>query len=134
MMIIAVTGWRGHTDGAFIRSQLTLWQGPYPLHIRVGDAHGADWFTLKWCEDNAVSHHVFRAHWEIGMAAGPQRNARMLQGDGDHVPGPTQLLLGFPRTDGARIEVPGSGTWGCLIMATQMGIRVQIPPYKKSGD
>lgn len=135
-MIIAVTGYRGHRDGAFIRGQLGNFLGPFPLHIRVGDAMGADFFVLKWCEQNAVSHKVFRARWEeLGRSAGPERNERMLRGQGDTVrQGPTELVLVFPRTDGVKIAVPGSGTWGCAIRAFQLGIRVEIPAYTPSGE
>lgn len=137
-MIIAATGYRGHRDGAFVRRALWATQEKFgvPLHVRVGDAMGADRFVLQWCEQNAVSHKVFRARWaELGKAAGPERNERMLQGQGDIVrQGPTELVLGFPRTDGMKITVPGSGTWGCLIRAAELGIRVEIPPYVQSGE
>jgi hypothetical protein len=134
-MIIAVTGWRHHTDGAFIRGQLSKFRGPFPLHVRMGDATGADFFAWKWCEDNNISHHVFYADWDLyGRAAGGLRNVNMLKGVGDRVMGPTDLVLGFPRTDGVRSKVPGSGTFGAVIEATLLGIRVEIPPYKRSGD
>jgi hypothetical protein len=134
-MIIAVTGWRHYTDGAFIRGQLGHWRGPFPLHIRMGDAAGADLAVLKWCQDNKISHHVFYADWErYGKSAGGIRNANMLQGVGDRIMSPTDLLLAFPRTDKMRSKVPGSGTFGAIIEATLMGIRVEIPAYAKSGD
>ena len=134
-MIIAVTGWRHYTDGAFIRGHLNNFRGPFPLHIRVGDATGADLFTLNWCQANKISHHVFYADWErYGKSAGAIRNVNMLNGVGDRIIGPTDLLLGFPRTDGMHSKVPGSGTFGCIIEATLLGIRVEIPAYKRSGD
>lgn len=139
-MILAVTGWRHYTDASFIRSYLNTWKDKYPfssmafLHVRVGDADGADAITQAWCMSNSVSHHVFHVDWSQGKQGDPQRNARMLRGDGDHVQGPMNMLVGFPRTDGGRITVPGSETWGCMIMATEMGIRLDVPPYKRSGD
>lgn len=136
MKIIAVTGYRGYTDGSFVHRILgELWnQYEIPLHIRVGDAWGADLFVRQWCERNQVSYHMFRAHWvETRKKAGPERNERMLLGEGDPTTGPTELLVGFPRTDGVGITVPGSGTWGCLIRASQLGIAVEIPPYIRSG-
>lgn len=134
-MIIAVTAWRNHTDGAFIRGQLEYWRGPYPLHVRVGDATGGDAIVLKWCRDNGISHHVFAADWvQFGRMAGPIRNHDMLVGAGDPVTGLTDLLLGFPRTDGTRSMIPGSGTFGCIVEATLLGIRVEIPAYRHSGD
>lgn len=142
-MIIAVTGYRGYTDAVFIRKELMIFNSlrvcsSYgPLHVRVGDADGADAITVLWCLDNDVSYHMFKAERYPGGAlmpgAGPARNRRMLLGIGDHVPGPTDRLVGFPRTDRVRITVPGSGTWGCLIKAAELGIRVEIPPYRVSG-
>lgn len=133
-MIIAVTGFRDYQDRRFIRSHMDIWRGPGPLHIRVGDAQGADAMVLEWCMDHSVSYHVFYAQrfpsGALHPGEGPARNRRMLLGTGDHVAGATNLLLGFPRTDRGRITVPGSGTWGCLIKAAEMGIRVEIPAYE----
>lgn len=143
-MIIAVTGYRHYTDGAFIRgvmmahNSLRMCSAYGPLHVRVGDATGADAIVEKWCADNGVSHHVFRAdRYPTGAlmpGAGPARNRRMLLGIDDPVRGETSLLLGFPPTDRRKITVPGSGTWGCMIKAAELGIKVEIPPYRKSGD
>jgi hypothetical protein len=84
-----------------------------------------------------LTFHVFAARRHPSGAlmpgAGPQRNREMLQGKGDPYKGPTDLLLGFPNPN-ARSTVPGSGTWGCMMEATLMGIRVEIPPYIRSGD
>lgn len=143
MRIIAVTGWRDYTDGAFIRAQmaqLDLWAHAAfeTLHVRVGDATGADAIALKWCRDNAVSHHEFKAaRYPSGAlmpGAGPKRNADMLSGLRDPVRGVTDLLLAFPRTDGKHDTVPGSGTWGCAMMAARMGIKVIVPPHRRSGE
>lgn len=139
-MILAVTGWRGYTDGAFIRKslhRLNGWcgQNRQTLHVRVGDALGADALVLAWCIENGISHHVFYAEWEQrGVRGGPERNRRMLLGSGDRVQGVTDLLMAFPRPDGLPIRVPGSGTWGCCIEAFRQGIRVDIPAYQRSGD
>lgn len=143
-MIIAVTGYRAYTDAAFVHRQLMIYNSAGmnsaygPLHIRVGDAAGADEIAEKWCQDNGVSHFVFRAARYPGGAlmpgAGPTRNRRMLLGIGDPMPGPTAMLLGFPRTDRGKITVPGSGTWGCMIKAFELGIKVGIPAYQPSGE
>jgi hypothetical protein len=114
----------------FIASRLINWRGPYPLHIRVGDADGGDAAVRQWCQGLGISHHVFEADWgKYGTAAGPIRNREMLEGKGDPVQGPTELLLGFPGRK-RPIRVPGSGSWGCCIEAALMGIRVEIPAYK----
>lgn len=137
-MIIAVTGYRGHQDGGFIRQALRDTQRKFAvrIHWRVGDAWGADEITRMWLQANGKPFHRFMADWKnLGLAAGPERNERMLTGLGDLArPGPADLLIGFPRTDGVKIKVPGSGTWGCLIRASELGIRVEIPPYKPSGE
>lgn len=137
-MILAVTGYRYYKDQGFIWNHLSMLKPVYEssamgfLHIRVGDADGADRMVRKWCEANSVSHHVFYANWGLGTRAGPQRNERMLLGQGDPITGPTNLLLAFPRTDGVRIRIPGSGTWGCTIRASELGIGVEIPPYTRN--
>lgn len=138
-MIVAVTGWREYTDEAFIRRHLEPWRtfclgAGRILHVRVGDAPGADAMVLRWCLEHRdqVSCRVFRANWDkYGKRAGPVRNEQMLRGIGDMVLGPTNVLLAFPRTDGARIEVPGSGTLGCVIKAFELGIKVEIVFYRK---
>lgn len=142
-MILAVTGYRDYADEEFIRSYLNTWKSLYHcssfafLHLRVGDASGADAMARKWCLDNEISHHVFAADRFAGGAlkpgAGPARNRRMLLGIGDPVSGSTGTLVGFPRTDRVRITVPGSGTWGCMIKAYELGIKVEIPAYPGTG-
>lgn len=138
-MILALTGFRRYSDERYIHSYLDTWKSLYTcssarsfLHVRVGDAPGADSFVVRWCQRNRVSHNVFYADWDNdGKSAGPHRNERMLLGQGDHVAGPTWLLVAFPRTDGVKISVPGSGTWGCVIRAFELGIKVEIPQYER---
>ena len=136
-MIIAVTGWRDYADAGFIHQHLTPWlslcrNAGRVLHIRVGDAKGADEITWRWCLDQNVSHRVFYADWDkYGKMAGPIRNEQMLRGIGDPFLGQTNMLMGFPPNNGARITVPGSGTWGCIIKAYELGIKVEIPAYRK---
>lgn len=141
-MIIAVTGYRYYTDRGFINNTMDYWANwsqahSQPLHVRVGDADGADDMAIHWCQENNVSHFVFRAlRFASGALVGgegPARNRRMLLGIGDPYPGATDMLLGFPRTDRVSIKVPGSGTWGCMIKASELGIMVQIPAYHPTG-
>jgi hypothetical protein len=135
-MIIAVTAWRHWTDASFIRGQLGSWLGPFPLHIRVGDAPGGDEIVRDWCieQRHRVSFTVFYADWErhgshLGSPAGPIRNKEMLAGVRDPVTtDPTDLLLAFPGRQ-RPVRVPGSGSWGCCVEAALMGIRVEIPAY-----
>lgn len=139
-MIIATTGWRHYTDATFIRVQLMRYNSQRmidnygPLHVRVGDAAGADSIVVNWCRENGISYQVFYAAWDTDLRAGPERNRRMLKGEGDPVTGPTKLLLAFPRVGGPPIRIPGSGTWGCVIQASQLSIQVEIPPYHSSGE
>jgi len=142
-VIIATTGWRHYTDGAFIRHRLDLVHAlcimrAESLHVRFGDADGADAFVRHWCVCQAglgVTYQMFVAYWDkLENRAGPERNERMLTGLNDHVFGPTELLLAFPRTDGKPLRSPGSGTIGCVIRAYELGINVEIPAYRHSGE
>lgn len=135
-MIIAVTGWRDHADAPFIRYEMQRWIIAEPLHIRVGDAQGADEIVINWCKDNGISFHMFVARrfpsGALMPGAGPQRNREMLTGKGDPArSGYADLLLAFPRTDGKQITVPGSGTMGCAVNAYELGIEVRIPAYRR---
>lgn len=140
-MIIAVTGWRDYTDAGFINANMDYYAYdvhlvPSQMHVRVGDARGGDAIVLRWCKERGISHQRFDADWKLyGRRAGPIRNNWMLMGIGDKVyPGiPADLLLAFPRTDGVRDTVPGSGTWGCCIEAAVLGIEVRIPPHGQRG-
>lgn len=143
MFVIAVTGWRHHADGGFIRAVMDQYQGVFlgmgeVMHVRHGDAPGADTIVDGWCISRGVSHHRFVADWDrFGDLAGPNRNREMLLGQGDPIAQPTQLLLGFPRTSTpiGRTRVPGSGTWGCLIMAAEeLRIEVRVPAYVPTGQ
>lgn len=136
-MIIATTGWRNHDRPGHIQGVLDNLLDWHELHgvklyVRVGDAGGADEAVRLWCIDNIdeVALTVYHADWDrYGKNAGPMRNKAMLLGIGDgNVL--ADLLLGFPRTDGQRDTVPGSGTWGCIMTAALMGIKVEIPPLR----
>lgn len=135
MLILAVTGWRHWADWEFIFNELDkilFRQTFHRLHLRVGDADGADAITSDWwMARDRVTGHKYKANVEkFGWpAAGPIRNRDMLMGaEEDGIP--AQLLIAFPQP-GVKMRSPGSGTTGCLIEAAFMGIRVEIPGYKK---
>jgi len=138
-MIIAVTGYRHYTDETFIHTVMDDYRarlgGGREMHVRVGDAEGADKMVLEWCKSHGVSHREFKAMRFVSGALmpdeGPARNRRMLLGTGDWVAGLADLLIGFPRTRGM-IRVPGSGTWGCMIEAASLRVRIEVPAYPVS--
>lgn len=140
-MIIAVTGFRDYKDRAFIHNVMDRVHQAHitalvRIHVRMGDAPGADDMVLQWCRERGVSHHVFVADrfpsGALKPHAGPWRNRRMLTGTGDPVTGIAQLLLAFPNPAQGSARIPGSGTWGCMGSAVEMGIEVLVPPYRRS--
>lgn len=146
-MILAVSGWRKWNDADFIAEEMAKMQQRGYTRLRVGDSGGADeiaW-NLAFIAPVWVVTNRFKATWrdQFGRydnAAGFKRNHAMLTGDfgtsgegtaprlsvdsGVHA----DLLLAFPQPGKRR---PGSGTWLCIEQATQLGIAVYIPGYKK---
>lgn len=143
---IVVSGWRRHTDANLIVGHLSemihrierggvnvygtannprmQWQ-PNVVHVRVGDASGADDIVRKWCAMEGVSHTVYHANWDMyDNAAGPIRNRQMLDGEGDEL-GVASQLLAFPEPGSSTCK--GSGTWNCIHTAVELRIPVTIP-------
>ena len=83
------------------------------LTICVGDCPtGADRIAFDWAVTNEVPVQRFVAHWlELGRAAGPDRNQRMVDSGAD-------LCLAFP-LDGSK------GTQDCMRRARDAGIPVR---------
>lgn len=130
IFIVAATGWRGHTMGLFIHGQMAKICANREVHVRVGDAAGADAHVRNWCLSNRVSYTVYRADWDNhGKQAGPIRNNAMLLGlpDGYRM---ADLLVGFPEPSKFP-RIPGSGSWGCIGRAFELGIEVVIPPVPR---
>lgn len=143
MMIVAVTGWRHHTDETFIRAQMDrlYFLTDEQIWLRVGDAEGADAIATQWAKDQFIPHDIYIADWNRHQKlAGPLRNRQMLtmekiyEFDGATSftlePLPADLLVAFPEP-GARPKIPGSGSWGCIGEAFTLGIEVLIPGYSK---
>ena len=80
-----------------------------PCVIVEGDAPGADRMAGRWAERHAIDLRVEPADWKThGRAAGPIRNAKMLE----HNP---QLVVAFPG---------GRGTAGMVRLSRDAGVDV----------
>jgi hypothetical protein len=83
--------------------------------LMQGGAAGVDAFARDWAATNSVKRYVCRADWTThGRAAGPIRNARMLEWKPD-------ALIAFPG---------GPGTANMTMQAKAAGVRVieALPP------
>lgn len=139
-MIVAVTGWRFHTDSVFIRSELNKLKKTFDdLHFRVGDAEGVDTIALHWCLREGIPYDRYDADWHsYGKSAGPIRNRTMLtqrkiyrcDQPVSYEPERVHMLLGFPEP-GRVPRIPGSGSWNCIGQAFGLGIDVVIPGHRK---
>lgn len=137
-MIIAVSGWRGWTHGAFVRKELSnliTYVDDYVFTVRVGDAAGVDAICRQYLADEmpTIEVVVYRADWaNEGPAAGAIRNRRMLLGLDDPTPNANQkadLLLAFPQPGRTR-PARNSGTWNAIHQAHWRGIEIRIPAYE----
>jgi hypothetical protein len=154
LMIIAVTGWRYHTDDCLIRETMNeLAYGnsrrghdPEDLVVRGGDATGADDLIEQWCLYQGIAYDKYVAdHYPSGAlmpGAGPARNRRVLtmekhvkwpSGEVWYTPKRADLLVGFPEP-GAHPKIPGSGSWNCIGQAFTLGIEILIPANIKIGE
>ncbi len=75
---------------------------------------------------------TFKADWRDGRRAGPDRNERMLVGDGTShgVTGVVNLLVALPEPGDRQ---PVSGTWRCIEQAHKLHIPVSIVPILSNG-
>ncbi|MGO4672966.1 SLOG family protein [Bosea sp. 2YAB26] len=63
----------------------------------MGDATGADCLAAGWCRENGIEFKVYAADWQQhGNAAGPIRNAAMLEAENPH------FVIAFPGSKGTR--------------------------------
>lgn len=134
-MIIALTGWRYWDDPLFIRTYLTVLQHTYSdMHLRHGDASGADDIAWKWRMEHEVPGFRYEADRKPGGQfvspdAGPRRNRAMLLGAHESLV-KADILVAFPQP-GVKGRSPGSGSWGCIIEAHFQRIHVEIPAYER---
>jgi hypothetical protein len=77
-----------------------------------GGASGADTFAKEWATTKpGIERYVCHADWDkYGKAAGPKRNARMLEWKPD-------MVIAFPG---------GAGTANMVKQAEAMGVRVLL--------
>ena len=78
-MNVAISGNRYWIDHKRIYDALSALD-PNKDFVILGDAKGADTIARKACRKLELPHIVYVAHWsKEGRAAGPKRNARMLE-------------------------------------------------------
>ena len=119
-MVVMMTGSRRWTDVGTVLN--TMAEHVHPdEEVRVGDAKGLDAIVRLWWPPKHTT--VFEADWNThGRAAGPLRNARML----DAGPRP-RLVLAFLQLCTARSCQDydphiSHGTANAMLAATQRGI------------
>ena len=118
-MRIVVTGSREWKDCEFIHDVLNaLHQEHGVTALAEGGCRGADACAFSWVasvEIEDLDWHEFRADWErSGPAAGPIRNARMLD---DFKP---DLVVAF------KVKAKSRGTNDCIQKAKDRGIPVIV--------
>ena len=115
---IIVTGGRDYADRAAVYAALdTLHARNGIAEVIQGGATGADALAVEWCAARGVPCTTLEAEWgKFGRAAGPYRNAKMVDRGADGV-------VAFPG---------GIGTRDCVRQAGKVGIPVWHPV--KSGQ
>ena len=110
-MKVLVCGGRGYRDAAFVARTLDDLHAQTPITaLMQGGAPGADRLAKEWAATHPeIERYVCRAEWHLhGKAAGPMRNARMLEWKPD-------VVVAFPG---------GSGTADMVRRAVEAGVRV----------
>jgi hypothetical protein len=107
---VLVCGGRDFNNVAFIWSRLdALHEQKGFTHLIHGGARGADTIAGDWAKTKPIERYVCRADWDkYGKAAGPYRNARMLEWLPD-------LVVAFPG---------GRGTADMIRQAKSAGVEV----------
>lgn len=117
-MRIVVTGSRDWTDADFIHDVLDALDEEHGITaLAEGGCRGADAHAFRWiCEqDKDIDWQEFIAQWEThGHAAGPERNARMLNCFKPDV------VVAFKTTKKSK------GTDDCIQKAKDRGIKVIV--------
>lgn len=110
-MKVLVCGGRDYTNVAHIWTMLDRLHNEHRFTALIqGGALGADHYANEWAKTKPeIERHVCKADWKThGKAAGPIRNARMLEWQPD-------LVIAFPG---------GSGTADMVRRAKASGIQV----------
>lgn len=110
-MKILVCGGRDYDNAAFVFSILDhLHAGEPVTELMQGGAPGADALARDWAKARGIKRWVCHADWKAhGRAAGPKRNARMLEWKPD-------LVVAFPG---------GRGTQNMIAQARAAGVEVR---------
>jgi hypothetical protein len=116
---LLVTGSRHLRDSAFVSCKLeTLLQGVVragrPVVIVHGaEPNGADWWADRYAVSKGYGLEPHPADWQtLGKGAGPARNRAMVETRPD-------ACVAFPAGE-------SRGTRGCVFLAAQAGIPVQV--------
>lgn len=118
MCKVIVCGGRNFRSPAQVWRALDRFHEATPIsELMQGGATGVDEFASQWAAHNGIKRYVCRADWDrYGRAAGPKRNARMLEWMPD-------LVIAFPG---------GPGTANMVKQARDAGVRVVdgLPPLE----
>lgn len=109
-MRVLVCGGRDFCNYAFIWGRLDKLHAETPFTAMIqGGATGADTIANEWAATKPIERYTCKADWEKhGRAAGPMRNARMLEWKPD-------LVVAFPG---------GRGTANMVRQAREAGVKV----------
>ncbi len=114
-MRVLVCGGRDYADEAAVFAVLDLLHAERPISVLIhGAARGADTLAASWARRRGIQGQAFPANWrKHGKAAGPVRNAQMLE-EGQPV-----LVVAFPG---------GRGTADMVAQAWWAGVEVREEP------
>jgi hypothetical protein len=119
-MRVLVCGGRDFQNSAFVFKTLDNIHNETPItEVMQGGAKGADTLARDWARSkNGIKRWVCNADWEKhGKAAGPIRNARMLEWEPD-------LVVAFPG---------GRGTANMVQQARAAGVEVvEVPAASRT--
>ena len=116
---VAVTGSRHGAEVSLLVYTLDRLHREHGIaYLIQGGASGVDELARRWADDEGVPYCTYHALWGAeGLAAGPNRNERMLR---DARP---DLLVAFPG---------GAGTASCVRIARRLVIPVLSVPLAGS--
>lgn len=111
MTRVLVCGGREFADAKRLFAVLDSYDADHDFSMVIeGAARGADTLARHWGEAKQIPVRSFPANWKRdGKAAGPKRNARMIE------EGKPDLVIAFPG---------GVGTADCIRQARAAGIEV----------
>lgn len=114
-MIILVCGGRDYMDKGCVYKELNAYEANQTIsRIITGGANGADDLAAQWAMRNEVDLDEYHAKWgKYGKAAGPIRNARMLE------EGKPDIVIAFPGGKGTADMVRKSKKAGIEVIEVQ---------------